>query len=721
MAFNQNTIAGRIVPLTGLEIDRQVFETEKLSKPLEIHTTKDQKRIFLENHHVGGGRFLGEVANPGEMLNLSTSQARGCFEGDKCYRTDVGVLYECIATPGDIPSSWSPVSRQSVVTSKGDIVIGSKYAKEEALPIGKYGDFLITKNGAPKWETLVSQPGDMIYGNPAGLPVTLGIGFEGYGLVVKNARPSWQKTNLIEEPGDLIVGDADGKASRLPLPAADGNYSVLLTLGENDIPAWYDYDPIPNMLTTGGDLLYFSDFGGTKQYDRLPIGKTGEVLTVGVTGHPIWAAGGGGGATVATDAIWTTKGQIAVATGSATAIAVGVGSNGQVLVADSTATAGVKWANGGGTGDVVGPASSTNNRIALFDSTTGKLLKDGSGITVASAGVFTSNTEIVLEAGGTNQNVRLKPSGTGVILLDVNSPIFESDTSKAGTSFAEFPRFRPKSGQNANGGLVVSPRGTATDSYIILTGSENVTTTDIDYLAFGGGFTGAVSGSWNFGALKLANATGTGRNISFVVSNSSGRFEALQISSNATVKLTHINPILQYNIPSSGNTTQEGLIINSYGAGSSNKQGRVIVLPNGSSTDANIGVFASSVTNTISAQQCIFGSGSGGIPAGHYGISSSAYADLNANGRPFSIVLGNASVGARIEVTRWLIDGGVWLGRQAALATNATGGFVFIPTCAGTPTGTPASAPTGLAPMVINTTNHKLYFYSGGAWRDAGP
>ena len=35
-----------------------------------------------------------------------------------------------------------------------------------------------------------------------------------------------------------------------------------------------------------------------------------------------------------------------------------------------------------GTGDVVGPASSVNNRLALFDGTTGKLIKDG-GKTIA--------------------------------------------------------------------------------------------------------------------------------------------------------------------------------------------------------------------------------------------------------------------------------------------------------------------------------------------------
>lgn len=54
------------------------------------------------------------------------------------------------------------------------------------------------------------------------------------------------------------------------------------------------------------------------------------------------------------------------------------------------------------------------------------------------------------------------------------------------------------------------------------------------------------------------------------------------------------------------------------------------------------------------------------------------------------------------------------------LATTATNGFLYVPTCAGTPTGTP-TAKTGFAPIVVNTTNNKLYFYSGGAWRDAGP
>lgn len=54
---------------------------------------------------------------------------------------------------------------------------------------------------------------------------------------------------------------------------------------------------------------------------------------------------------------------------------------------------------------------------------------------------------------------------------------------------------------------------------------------------------------------------------------------------------------------------------------------------------------------------------------------------------------------------------------DAALATNATVGFVMIPSCAGTPSGTPADIPTGQIPMVWDSTNLKLYVYTGGAWK----
>ena len=78
-----------------------------------------------------------------------------------------------------------------------------------------------------------------------------------------------------------------------------------------------------------------------------------------------------------------------------------------------------------------------------------------------------------------------------------------------------------------------------------------------------------------------------------------------------------------------------------------------------------------------------------------------------------------ASVAAPVERARIPAAGGMVVG-TAALATTATDGFLYVPTCAGTPTGTPTTQ-TGTAPIVVDTTNNKLYFYSGGQWRDAGP
>lgn len=54
------------------------------------------------------------------------------------------------------------------------------------------------------------------------------------------------------------------------------------------------------------------------------------------------------------------------------------------------------------------------------------------------------------------------------------------------------------------------------------------------------------------------------------------------------------------------------------------------------------------------------------------------------------------------------------------LTTTATTGFVYVPSCPGVPTGVPVSV-TGACPVVVDSTDNRLYFYSTGAWRNAGP
>jgi hypothetical protein len=66
-----------------------------------------------------------------------------------------------------------------------------------------------------------------------------------------------------------------------------------------------------------------------------------------------------------------------------------IGSDGQVLTVDAGGLIYADPASGAGTGDVVGPASAVDNRVARFDSTTGKLIQS-SAVTIDDSGNITT-------------------------------------------------------------------------------------------------------------------------------------------------------------------------------------------------------------------------------------------------------------------------------------------------------------------------------------------
>jgi len=73
----------------------------------------------------------------------------------------------------------------------------------------------------------------------------------------------------------------------------------------------------------------------------------------------------------------------------------------------------------------------------------------------------------------------------------------------------------------------------------------------------------------------------------------------------------------------------------------------------------------------------------------------------------------DANVRARLTALGSLVMG------TAALATNATAGFIYVAGSAGVPVGTP-TAFTGRVPITVDTTNNRVYFYTNGAWRVVG-
>lgn len=101
---------------------------------------------------------------------------------------------------------------------------------------------------------------------------------------------------------------------------------------------------------------------------------------------------------------------------------------------------------------------------------------------------------------------------------------------------------------------------------------------------------------------------------------------------------------------------------------------------------------------------------------GYNGTNFLAEMDIQADGANNSgRYLWSTNNAGSIGVRMLLSSGGslVLGSTSAALATTATDGFLYIPTCAGLPTGVPTTW-TGTVPMIFNTTSNRLMIYDGG-------
>lgn len=92
--------------------------------------------------------------------------------------------------------------------------------------------------------------------------------------------------------------------------------------------------------------------------------------------------------------------------------------------------------------------------------------------------------------------------------------------------------------------------------------------------------------------------------------------------------------------------------------------------------------------------------------------SLQGHAMLYSSGTGVDMLLGSAGS----ERMRLDASGNISFG-TGSLATSATDGFPYMPAMAGAPSGTP-TAKTGRVPFVYDSTNHRIYVYSG-SWRKA--
>ncbi|MBK6865542.1 MAG: hypothetical protein IPG91_19525 [Ideonella sp.] len=100
-----------------------------------------------------------------------------------------------------------------------------------------------------------------------------------------------------------------------------------------------------------------------------------------------------------------------------------------------------------------------------------------------------------------------------------------------------------------------------------------------------------------------------------------------------------------------------------------------------------------------------------------YGSITSFILDDTTSAEDGRLIL--AATTAGVGETHVYLEGlNTIIGEKSILDTTATAGFLHIGRCAGPPTGVP-DLYTGKCPIVVDSTNGRLYVYHTGAWHYA--
>jgi hypothetical protein len=186
---------------------------------------------------------------------------------------------------------------------------------------------------------------------------------------IETTDPNAVSKTILDAKGDLIVATAADTPARLPV--GTNNYVLTADSTQTTGIKWAP-DPTAASFDAKGDLLVGT---GNDTYTALPVGTNGQVLVADS------AQASGIKWSSSTDpnsinkSIIDAKGDLIAGQADDTPARLGIGTNGQYLIADSTQTLGMKWADP----DITLGTQTTGNYVASVSGGTGVTVTGGTG------------------------------------------------------------------------------------------------------------------------------------------------------------------------------------------------------------------------------------------------------------------------------------------------------------------------------------------------------